>query len=259
MSRIHPSAIVDLGAEVGSECEIAPYVVIEAGVKVGDQCSIGAHSVLKRYTRIGACNRIAEHVIIGGEPQDLSFQACESYVDIGERNVIREGVTIHRATGAGNTTTLGDGNYLMANSHIAHECSVGNQVVFANGVALAGHVSIGDHAFLSAYVSIHQFCRIGSYAMISGLSGINQDCLPFITSAGIPARPLGLNLVGLRRAGFDRDTIRELKNAYQVLLRSGLPLKTAIEQLSVSDCEQVQELVAFVRSSKRRGFTHQRN
>ncbi|MGH8658731.1 MAG: acyl-ACP--UDP-N-acetylglucosamine O-acyltransferase [Gammaproteobacteria bacterium] len=255
MNSIHSTAIIDKTAQLGDNVVLGPYAVIEADVAIGNDCSLGAHCVIKRYTRLGQRNRIAEHAIIGGEPQDVSFRPCESQVWVGDDNCLREGVTIHRATKAGGATRIGSGNYLMAYAHIAHDCTLGDHVTFANGATLGGHVQVGDCAFLSGYVVVHQFCRIGRDAMVSGLSGVNQDCLPFIVSAGIPARAHGLNIVGLRRGGVDSEEIRALKHAYTVLLRSGEPLQKALQRLQDSGSSLVQELLAFVQSSQR-GFAH---
>jgi len=249
--------VIDKTVQFGDNVTVEPYVVIEADVVIGNDCWLGAHCVIKRYTRLGQRNRIAEHAVIGGEPQDVSFGPCESRVWVGDDNCLREGVTIHRATKAEGVTRIGNGNYLMAYAHIAHDCTLGDHVTFANGVTLAGHVQVGDRAFLSGYVVVHQFCRIGRYAMVSGLSGVNQDCLPFVISAGIPARPRGLNIVGLRRGGFDSEQIRALKHGYTVLLRSGEPLQKALRRLQDSESSLVQELLAFVQSSQR-GFAHHR-
>ncbi len=257
MNSIHPTAVIDKAAQLGDNIAVAPYVVIEADVVVEDDCYIGAHCVIKRHTRLGQRNRIAEHAIIGGEPQDVSFRPCESQVWIGDDNCLREGVTIHRATKAGGVTRIGNGNYLMAYAHIAHDCTLGNQVTFANGATLAGHVHVGDRAFLSGYVMVHQFCRIGKYAMVFALSAVGQDCLPFILSAGNPAHARSLNIVGLRRGGFDREQIRALKHAYTALLRSGEPFQKALQRLQDSESSLVQELLAFVQSSQR-GFAHHR-
>jgi len=257
LNSIHTTAIIDKAAQLGDNVAVAPYVVIEADVVVGDDCDIGAHCVIKRHTRLGQRNRIAEHTVIGGEPQDVSFRPRESQVWIGDDNCLREGVTIHRATKAGGVTRIGNENYLMAYAHIAHDCTLGNHVTFANGATLGGHVHVADRAFLSAYVVVHQFCRIGKYAMIAGLSAVRQDCLPFILSAGNPAHARSLNIVGLRRGGFDSEQIRALKRAYTVLLRSGEPLQKALQRLQDSESSLVQELAAFVQSSQR-GFAHHR-
>ncbi|MGH6635557.1 MAG: acyl-ACP--UDP-N-acetylglucosamine O-acyltransferase [Gammaproteobacteria bacterium] len=257
MNSIHTTAVTDKTAQLGDNVTVGPYVVIEADVVLGNECWLGAHCVIKRYTRLGQRNRIAEHAVIGGEPQDVSFRPCESRVSVGDDNCLREGVTIHRARKAGGVTRIGNGNYLMAYAHIAHDCTLGDHVTFANGATLAGHVHVGDRAFLSGYVVVHQFCRIGRYAMISGLSGVSQDCLPFVISAGTPARSCGLNMVGLKRGGFDSEQIRALKHAYTVLLRSGEPLQKALRRLQDSESSLVQELLAFVQSSQR-GFAHHR-
>jgi len=257
LNSIHTTAVIDKTAQLGDNVTVEPYVVIEADVVIGNDCWLGAHCVIKGHTRLGQRNRIAEHAIIGGEPQDVSFRPCESQVWIGDDNCLREGVTIHRATKAGGATRIGNGNYLMAYAHIAHDCTLGNHVIFANGATLAGHVQVGDRAFLSGYVVVHQFCRIGKYAMITGLSAVRQDCLPFIVGAGNPAHARSLNIVGLRRGGFDSEQIRALKHAYTVLLRSGEPLQKALQRLQDSESSLVQELLAFVQSSQR-GFAHHR-
>ncbi len=257
MSGIHPTAIVDPSARLGEAVEVGPYAIIEAEVAIGDHSRIGAHAMVKRYTQMGRGNQIHEHAVIGGDPQDVSFSPCVSRVVIGDGNLIREGVTIHRATREGSATRLGSNNFLMAYTHVAHDCTIGNHVVFANGATLGGHVAVGDRAFISAFAVIHQFCRVGRLAMVSGLAAVNMDCLPFVAAVGHPARACGLNLVGLKRAGFPSEEIRELKWAYQVVLRSGLRLEEALTKLFGSQSPAVEELVRFIQGSTR-GFTHHR-
>ncbi len=255
---IHPTALVHPTALLAAEVEVGPYAVIEPEVKIGAGCRIGAHAVIKRYTRMGRANIIHEHVVIGGEPQDLSFRACESYVTLGERNVLREGVTIHRASRAAGSTTLGSGNLLMANAHVAHDCSVGDEVILANGAALGGHVGVGDRAFISAYAAVHQYCRVGRIAMVSGLAGVNMDCLPFTMVTGAPVRSVGLNRVGLKRAGVPAEEIGALKRAYRLLFLSGLATAEALAELACSSSVSVREWIAFIGASKR-GFARARS
>jgi UDP-N-acetylglucosamine acyltransferase len=253
---IHPTAVVSGRAEVGLGVRVGAYAVIEEGVVVGEGCEIGAHAVVKRFTRLGARNRVFEHATIGGEPQDVKFKGEASRVLIGDDNLIREYVTIHRASGEGAVTRVGSRNFLMIGVHVAHNCEVGDDNIFANGVALAGHITVEDHVFLSSNVGAHQFVRMGRYAMVGGKSKIVQDVLPFFTTDGNPAHVRGLNTVGLRRAGFAPETRVALKRAYQLLFRSRLPLAGALEELEGMDDEHVRHLAEFIRGSKR-GFSRE--
>ena len=251
---IHPLAVIARGARLGTGVRVGPFAVIEDDVEIGDDCELSAHAVIKRYTRMGARNRVAEHAVIGGEPQDLKFKGWPSFVVIGAGNVIREGVTIHRATLEGGETRVGDGNFLMGYTHVAHECRIGNQVITVNGALLAGFVGVGDRAFISGNVAIHQFARVGRLAMVGGLARASQDCLPFMITEGSPARARGVNIVGLRRAGVPLPDVVALKNAL-ALLRSGLLLREAMVELEGSESALVRELAQFIRDAKR-GFAH---
>jgi UDP-N-acetylglucosamine acyltransferase len=253
---IHPTAWVASGARLGINVQVGPFAVIEDEVELGADCEIAAHAVIKRHTRMGARNRVFEHAVIGGEPQDVKFKGHRSSVSIGEGNLIREGATIHRGSTEGSVTRVGDANFLMAYSHVAHDCSVGNQTIIANGALVAGFVSVGDRAFVSGNVTIHQFARIGRLAMVGGLARISLDCLPFMITEGSPARIRGLNVVGLRRAGFPAGDISALKQAL-VVLRSGQLLQQVLAQLDASPSAPVREVAQFIRASKR-GFTHAR-
>jgi UDP-N-acetylglucosamine acyltransferase len=255
--EIHPTAVVSPRAEVGFGVRVGAYAVIEEDVVVGEGCEIGAHAVVKRFTSLGAGNRVFEHVTLGGEPQDVKFKGEASRLVIGEGNLIREYVTIHRASGEGGATRVGSRNFLMVGVHIAHNCEVGDDNIFANGVALAGHITVEDHVFLSSNVGAHQFVRMGRYAMVGGKSKIVQDVLPFLTTDGNPARVRGVNTVGLRRAGFAPETRRALRRAYQLLFRSGVPLGVALEELERMEDENVRHLADFIRGS-RRGFSRER-
>lgn len=238
---------------VHSTARVGPYAVIEDDVEIGPDCEIGAHAVVKRYTRIGARNRIFEHAVIGGEPQDVKFKGETSYLDIGDDNIIREYCTFHRANGEGETTRIGSRNFFMVGVHVAHNCVIGDDNIFANDVALAGHITIEDHVFLSNNVGAHQFVRMGRYAMIGGKSKIVQDVLPFFITDGNPSRLRGVNSVGLRRGGFSEEERRALKYAYKLLFRSTMPVQDALRELEKVDDENVSHLVRFIRSSKR-GF-----
>ena len=236
-----------------SKMPIHPTAIIENDVEIGPDCEIGAYAVIKRFTRVGARNRIFEHTVIGGEPQDVKFRGEESYLEIGDDNLIREFCTFHRANGEGQTTRIGSRNFFMVGVHVAHNCVIGDDNIFANEVALAGHIQIEDHVFLSNNVGAHQFVRMGRHAMIGGKSKIVQDVLPFFITDGNPARVRGVNSTGLRRAGFSEEERRALKEAYKLLFRSTTPIQHALRELEQIDDEHVAHLVNFIRGSKR-GF-----
>jgi len=252
----HPTAVISPRAEIAPGVRVGAYAVIEDEVMIGEACEIGAHAVVKRFTTLGARNRVFEHATLGGEPQDVKFKGEASRLVVGDDNLIREYVTIHRASGEGAATLVGSRNFLMVGVHIAHNCMVGDDNIFANGVALAGHIMVEDHVFLSSNVGAHQFVRIGRYAMVGGKSKIVQDVLPFFTTDGNPPRVRGLNAVGLRRAGFAPDSRRALKRAYQLLFRTRLPLADALKELEGTDDEHVRHLVNFIRASVR-GFSRE--
>jgi UDP-N-acetylglucosamine acyltransferase len=233
---------------------IHPTAIIEDNVEIGPDCEIGAYAVVKRFTKIGARNRIFEHAVVGGEPQDVKFRGEQSYLEIGNDNVIREFCTLHRASGEGETTRIGSRNFFMVGCHVAHNCVIDNDNIFANEVALAGHIVVEDHVFMSNNVGAHQFVRFGRHAMVGGKSKIVQDVLPFFTTDGNPPRLRGLNSVGLRRAGFSETARRALKDAYRMLFRSGFPIEETLRELEDVDDENVAHLIAFIRGSKR-GFT----
>jgi UDP-N-acetylglucosamine acyltransferase len=255
-TSIHPTAVIHANARVGKGVEIGPYVIIEDDVVIGDGSSIAAHTVIKQHTRMGRENRVSEHVVIGAEPQDYKFGGVRSYVSIGDGNLIREGVTIHRGTTPEGHTTIGDNCFLMVASHVAHDCRIGNRVVLTNGALLAGFVSIADNAIISGNVVIHQFCRVGRFAFAGGGARVSQDCLPFMITEGSPARARALNVVGLRRAGFPPEDIASLKRALHVL-RTSPRLENALETLSGERSAATTELVRFIRESTR-GFSHPR-
>ncbi len=250
---IHPTAVVSTRAQLAAGVRVGAYAVVEDDVVVGEGCEIGAHAVVKRFTTLGARNRVFEHATLGGEPQDVKFGGERSYLRVGDDNLIREYATLHRASGEGEATVVGSRNFLMIGVHVAHNCSVGDDNIFANGAALAGHIRVEDHAFLSNYVGCHQFIRIGRYAMIGGKSKIVQDVLPYFTTDGNPARSRGLNAVGLRRAGFTAESRRALRRAYRLLFREQLPLASALAAIEGLGDEHARHLADFIRGS-RRGF-----
>lgn len=254
---IHPTAIVSPRAEICLDTRIGPYVVIEDDVFIGEGCEIASHAVIKQFTTLGRRNRVCEHAVLGGLPQDVKFKGERSRLIIGDDNLIREFVTIHRASGEDEVTRIGSRNFFMIDVHIAHNCLVSDDNTFANEVALAGHITVEDHAFLSNGVGCHQFVRIGRYAMVGGKSKIIQDVLPFFMTDGNPARVRGLNIVGLRRAEFSGEERRALKEAYKLLFRSGLALEDALREMTRMNDSNVEHLINFIRNSER-GFTRAR-
>jgi UDP-N-acetylglucosamine acyltransferase len=243
-------------ATLAPDVRVGPFAVIEDEVALGPGCEVRAHAVLKRFTSLGAANVVHEGAVLGGEPQDVSFEGGPSELRIGDRNRIREGVTIHRGSGLGSATVVGSDCFLMAYSHVAHDCHLADGVILANNVAMAGHVEVGERAFLSGGVVVHQFCRVGRLAMVGGNAKVVQDCLPFVITDGVPARARGLNIVGLRRAGIGASEVRALKEAFRLLVRGGIPLAEALDLLARLQEPLVDELAAFVRAS-RRGFAHE--
>jgi UDP-N-acetylglucosamine acyltransferase len=252
--NIHPTAIVSDAARLGANVRVGPYAVIEPETVIGPGCEIRAHAVIKRFTTLGPSNIVYEGAVLGGEPQDLGFAGGESFLRIGARNHIREGVTMHRGTEPQSSTDVGSDCFIMAYAHVAHNCALGDRVIVANNVALAGHIEIGERAFISGGVVVHQFCRIGRLAMIGGNSKIVQDCLPFVITDGVPGSARGLNVVGLKRAGVKASELQDLKRAYRVLLRSELPLEEALARLDAEASPLVKDLSSFARGA-RRGFS----
>ncbi len=215
---IHPTACVAADARLGAGVSVGPYAVIESGAEIGDGCRIEAHAVIHSFVRMGRNNHVFPQAVIGGLPQDLGFDPLmPTYVEIGDGNVFREGVTVSRATQKGDATRIGANNYLMNNSHVAHDCRLGDHNIFASGATLGGHVQVGDRVFFGGGVMVHQFCRIGSYAILQGLAGINKDVIPFTMVGGRPGKHYRLNLVGLRRAGIDGDRLKAVSAAYRRL------------------------------------------
>ncbi|MDT4954466.1 MAG: UDP-N-acetylglucosamine acyltransferase [Acidobacteriota bacterium] len=254
---IHPTAIISTSAEIASDARVGPYVVIEDDVFIGEGCEIASHAVVKQFTTLGRGNRVFEHAVLGGLPQDVKFKGETSRLIIGDDNLIREGATLHRASGEGEETRIGSRNFLMIGVHIAHNCVVGDDNTFANEVALAGHILVEDHVFLSNNVGAHQFVRMGRFAMVGGKSKIVQDVLPFFTTDGNPPRVRGLNSVGLRRAGFSTEERRALKNAYRILFHSRLALEDALREMAEFNDGNVDHLINFIRGSER-GFSRAR-
>ncbi len=254
-ARIHSSAVVDPAARLGADVEIGAFTLVGAGVEIGDGTRIGPHCSLHGPTRIGRDNRIIGHAAIGGEPQDKKYRGERVELEIGDRNLIREFVTINRGTGdGGGITRVGHDNWLLAYTHIAHDCIVGDHCVFSNNATLAGHVEIGDHVILSGFAGIHQFCRIGAHAFIGMGALVNGDVPPFVMVAQEGyGRPRGINSEGLRRRGFDAERTAAIKRAYRTVYMSGANLAEARERLAemARDSEDVRAFLEFIERGER--------
>jgi UDP-N-acetylglucosamine acyltransferase len=252
---IHPTALVDPSARIGDGVSIGAYVVVGADVEIGDNTQIGAHCSLLGPTRLGRDNHVHGFAAIGGDPQDKKFAGERTELVIGDRNVIREFATISRGTGnGGGVTRIGDDNWLLAYTHIAHDCQVGSHCVFSNNATLAGHVEIGDHVILSGFVGVHQFCRIGAHAFVGMGAFVNGDVPPYVLVAQEGyGRPRGINAEGLKRRGFDSERIAAIKRAYRALYKSGSNLSEARAQLAelARDSDDVRALLAFIDSGER--------
>jgi len=252
---IHPTAIIDPMAEIGEEVEIGPYSVIERDVFIDEGTKIGPHVVIRHGTHIGKRCQISQFASIGEAPQFSGYKGEKTLLQIGDRNIIREFVTLHRGTvKGGGKTVIGNENFIMAYSHVAHDCQIGNQVVMANGATLAGHILIEDFAIIGGLTAIHQFCRVGAYAIIGGISGVLMDIPPYTKAQGDRAKLFGLNTVGLKRANFSEETLRALKKAYRIIFRSGLTLEKAIKQVGedeIAQTPEVQHFLQFIQGSKR--------
>jgi UDP-N-acetylglucosamine acyltransferase len=255
---IHPLAIVSPSAQIGSGVKIGPFCVVEDDVRLGDDCILESGAVIKSGTTLGPRNRVFEGAIVGGLPQHIHIPERPGKVILGSDNVIRENVTIHRALDAEHTTTIGDHCLLMVNSHVAHDCHVGNHVILTNNVMIAGHVHVGDRVFMSGASGIHQFCNIGTLAMVGGQAHLVQDVPPYVTVDGLSSLVVGLNLVGLRRAGYDQAKIQQIKAAYRLIYRSGLMWKEILETLRTEFAHGPAALFHEFLSATKRGIVSER-
>jgi UDP-N-acetylglucosamine acyltransferase len=251
--KIHPSAVIEPGAQIGADVEIGPFCYVCNDVAIGDGCKLSAHVTVLPHTTIGNNCTIHSNAVLGDLPQDMAFQDGISYVIIGNNCQIREGVTIHRGTKAGTVTKVGDNCMLMANSHLAHNVQLGNQVIVANGALLAGYVEVGNQAFISGNCLLHQFARVGRLVMMSGGSAAQRDIPPFCMTRNQSSNSvMGLNSIGLRRAGISSEDRLELKRAFKVLYKSGLLIPEAIIQLKDEfDNALVKEMYEFIQKSQR--------
>lgn len=252
---IHPTAIIDPGAELASGVTVGPHAVIGAEVVLGEGTEVMAGAQIYGPTVLGRENRVFPYACIGFDPQDLKFDPeDESRLEVGDRNHFRELCTVHRGTGfGGGVTTIGDDGLFMAYTHVAHDCHVGSRTIFVNNATLAGHVEVADDAIIGAFSSVHQFCRVGRHAYIGGYSVITMDALPFVKTVGQKPACYGVNVVGLRRKGLAREAIRSLQDAYRILITSGLNTEQALEELraDLGEHDEVAYLIDFIESSKR--------
>ncbi|MDR2018502.1 MAG: acyl-ACP--UDP-N-acetylglucosamine O-acyltransferase [Syntrophobacterales bacterium] len=252
---IDSTAIIHKDAEIGEDVHIGPYCILEEKVRVGRGTRLLSHVVLHKDTQVGENCTISPFASLGGSPQDISYKGEETTLVMGDNNTIKEYVTINRGTEhGGGVTSVGNNNFIMAYAHIAHDCKVGNNVIMANCATLAGHVEIADFVIFGGLCAVHQFCRIGKYSFISGVTGVPKDVPPFVIAAGDRAKLYGLNVVGLERRGFAKEDITQLKKAYRIIFRSSLPLSTSLrvvqEEIS-GEHQHVNSLIEFIKSSKR--------
>jgi len=251
---IHPTAVIDPGAELGDGVTVGPYAVIGPEVRIGDGSEVMSGAQIEGPTVLGRDNVVFPHACIGLAPQDLKFAGERSELRIGDRNRFREFCTVHRGTaGGGGLTTIGDDNLFMVYSHVAHDCHVGSHTVFVNNATLGGHIEVGDWAVIGAFTSVHQFCRVGAHAYTGGYSVLTRDALPFVKTVGIKPACYGINRIGLERRGFTAASLRALEQAYRILVRSRQPLDKALAQLrqELADDPHVGLLIDFVSSSQR--------
>src|SRR6202140_590555 len=251
-AAVAPTARVDPQAVIGAGVRIGEFCVIEGDVEIGAGCLLEPYVYVKRWTTLGARNEISSGTVLGTDPLDRGFGGARSYLRIGNRNKIREHYTISRGTAPESVTEIGDGNYIMSSGHIAHNCKVGNETVIASCALLAGYVELEDQAFISGGVVVHQYSKIGRLAMIGGNTRVNTDLPPFFMYVGFNAAPKGLNLVGLKRAGYKQSDLSTLKKAYQILYRSGLKLAEALAKIETElSTPDTLHLVNFIRRSER--------
>ena len=253
MTTIHPTAVVEDGAQLGADCQIGPFVHVGPHVTLGPGCILQSHVVIDGHTTLGEQCEVYSFACLGKRTQDLKFQGGTCYVNIGSRNQIREYVTINAATADGGTTRVGDDCLIQSYCHIAHECQLGNQIIMTSGAMIAGHVEVGDHAVIMGNAGAVPFARIGTMSLLGGYAKLTHDALPYCICDGSPAEPRAVNRVKMERLGFSPETIRAVHQAYRKIMRSGLPLDQALAELEAefADVPQVQTMIAFARASER--------
>lgn len=253
-TRIHPSAVVEPGAQLGADVEVGAFAFVGAGVALGDGTRLHHHASVEGFTTLGAQCEIFPYACIGGKTQDLKFKGGRPGLRVGDRNVFREYVTIHAATYDGDLTTLGSDNTVLAYSHIAHDCQLGSHIVMSNAVSMAGHVTVEDHVVIGGAAGIHQFCRIGAYAMLSAMAKLVQDLPPYFIADGTPAEVRAMNKVGLERNGHAPEQVERVKQIFRILYRDGLNRTQALEKLGAHEqaaSAEFSRVVAFAKASER--------
>ncbi len=253
MATIHPTAIVHPKAQLGANCEIGPYCVIGEHVELGDGCRLHAHAVIDGHTRLGRENEVFPFACLGLKTQDLKWKGGITRTEVGDRNTFREYVTVHSATGDGETTIIGSDNHLLAYCHVAHNVTLGNHIIMSNVATLAGHVIVEDYAVVGGLAAVHQFCRIGKMAIIGGCSKVVQDVPPYMLADGNPAETRTVNKVGMERHGVSEEAQSAIRHAYKILFREGLTIPNALAKIEkeLPPVPELQHLVSFVRSSER--------
>lgn len=247
--NIHPTAYIASDVVLGDYVIVGPFAVIESGVEMGANCQIGAHAVVHGHVKMGAGNTLHPHAVLGGLPQDTGFKATtDSWLIIGDNNHFREGFTAHRASKENEATRIGSGCYFMNNSHVAHDCTIGNNTIFANNVAIGGHVEVGCNVFMGGAVVVHQFCRVGSFSIVQGTTGLNMDVIPFMLIGGRPAKHYRLNTIGLKRSGITGDRYNVLSSAFRLLKN-----KKSLDDLE--ETEELKQLKDWLAIKSKRG-TH---
>lgn len=252
-TKIHPTAIVDPKARLAAGVVVGPYSIIDANVTVGESTVIGAHCIIMGHTTMGKRNRVFTGAVVGSEPQDVKFAGETSFLEIGDDNYIREYATINPGTGEGTKTVIGNDNWFMIQTHVGHNCVVGNHVKLANLATLGGHVHVDDHATIGGVTPVHQFVRIGKYVMIGGGFRAVQDVVPYMIAGDEPLRIVGINQIGLERNGFPKETVETLKKAHKVIFRNNLTLKEAVQALSTDfpQTDEIKYLIEFLNGSSR--------
>lgn len=250
---IHPTAIIHPGAQLGVDCEIGPYCIIGPNVVLGDRCRLHSHVVVDGHTRLGQGNEVFPFASIGLRTQDLKWKGGVTRTEIGDFNTFREAVTVHSATNEGDVTRIGSYNNLLAYAHVAHDCQLGNHIIMSNCSGLAGHVVVEDHAVMAGYVAVHQFCRIGTLAMLGGCTKVRQDVAPYMLVDGDPGETRALNKVGLERKGVSPEAQAALKQAHRILFREQLSIPNALARIEqeLPPLPEIQHLVRFIRASQR--------
>ena len=249
--NIHRTAYIASDAVLGDDVIVGPFAVIESGVEMGANCQIGAHAVVHGHVKMGSGNNLHPHAVLGGLPQDTGFKAStDSWLIIGDNNHFREGFTAHRASKENEATQIGSGCYFMNNSHVAHDCVIGNKTIFANNVAIGGHVEVGSNVFMGGAVVVHQFCRVGSFAIVQGTTGLNMDVIPFMLIGGRPAKHYRLNTIGLKRSGITGDRYNVLSSAFRLLKNK----KSLDELKETPELKQLKDWLAIKSKRGTHGF-----